>query len=347
MVEQADLDHVLDHTRGLWDELRGERLFITGGTGFIGSWLLDTFAYANERLCLNASALVLTRGQHADRPGIAFHVGDVRTFDFPVGAFPLIIHGATDVSTNVFARDPLTIFDVIVEGTRRVLNFAGGAGTKKLLFLSSGAAYGNQPNDMIQVPEEYEGAPDTTDASFAYGAAKRAGEQLCSIFAERSRLQVKLARCYAFIGPYMKLNSHFAAGNFIRDGLAGGPIQVYAQPTYTDGQDDRTPYRTYLYAADLAIWLWTILFRGESCRLYNVGSDEPQVTIAELVYKIAKAFHPAVPVEFSKEPKRGPTTKRYVPSTRRAREELGLEQKIDLEDAIKRTIRWNGGHDDS
>ena len=346
MVERTDLEHVLDHTRDLWEELRGKRLFITGGTGFIGSWLLDTFAYANERLNLNASALVLSRFPRINRPGIDFLLGDVRTFKFPEGEFPLIVHGATDVSTNLYKENPLQTFDVIIEGTRRVLNFAGEAGTKKLLFLSSGAAYGKQPGDMIQVSEEYEGAPDTTNASFSYGSSKRAGEQLCSIYAASSGLQVKLARCWAFIGPYMKLDSHFAAGNFIRDGLGGGPIQVYAQQTYDTGKGDGTPYRTYLYAADLAIWLWTILFRGKSCRLYNVGSERV-ITIKELVHKIAESFHPVVDIQFAKVAKPSPTTGRYVPSTQRAREELGLEQTINLQDAIERTIHWYGGNDGS
>src|SRR5215471_10451273 len=98
----SDLDHVLKQTAGVWEELRGQRIFITGGTGFFGCWLLESFAWANEKLKLNASAVVLTRNLDAFRkkaphlaahPAIQFHPGDVLTFGFPSGRFSHVIHG--------------------------------------------------------------------------------------------------------------------------------------------------------------------------------------------------------------------------------------------------------------
>ena len=302
MVEQTDLDHVLDHTRDLWDELRGERLFITGGTGFIGSWLLDTFAHANERLALNASALVLTRGMHDARPGISFHVGDVRTFEFPVGEFPFVIHGAVESSTDSYKNDQ---FDVITQGTRRVLDFAK---TSRLLVLSSGAVYAGTSR---------------------YAEGKRTGEVMCAL----SPTPSMVARLFCFLGPYQPLDSHFAIGNFIRDGLAGGPIRV---------KGDGTPQRSYLYAADLAIWLWTILFRGVEGYRYNVGSEE-DVTIADLAHRVAEAFIPEVKVEIEKVAEPGQVALRYVPADTARAAELGLRQWIGLDDAIGRTIRWHNG----
>lgn len=301
MVEQTDLDHVLDHTRDLWEELRGGRLFITGGTGFIGSWLLDTFEYINDKLNLNASALVLTRGQHDDRPGISFHRGDVRTFEFPAGEFPFVVHGAVESSTDTYLDDQ---FDVITKGTQRTLDFAKQAGTEKFLFLSSGAVYsGTSP----------------------YAEGKRTGEVMCAF----SPVPSVVARLFCFLGPYQPLDSHFAIGNFIRDGLAGGPIRLAG---------GGATQRSYLYAADLAIWLWTLLFRGAPGQPYNVGSEEV-VTIAELARRVSDAFHPAVGVEI--EP--GQVSDRYVPPSVAGAEQLGLRQWVGLDDAIARTIRWHNG----
>jgi len=333
----SDLDHILQHTASLWDELRGKRIFVTGGTGFFGCWLLESFAWANDQLGLDASAWVLTRDPGAFRqkaphlanhPAIRFHVGDVRSFEFPVSEFSHIIHAATEASATLNEEKPLLMFDTIVEGTRHTLEFARQRGGKKFLLTSSGAVYGKQPPDMAHLPEEYTGGPDPLDPRSAYGEGKRAAETLCTLYARQFGLETKVARGFAFVGPYLPLDLHFAIGNFIRDGLCGGPIQV---------NGDGTPYRSYLYAADMAIWLWTILFKGESCRPYNVGSEE-SLSMAELAHAVAQAFTPLADVQIAKTAVPGRAAERYVPSVQRAEHELGLRPVVGLSDSIERTV---------
>ena len=370
-----DLDHVLTCTAGLWDRLRGGRLFVTGGTGFFGCWLLETFAHANATLGLKAQAVVLTRNPDAfrrrqphlaDNPAVRLLAGDVRTFDPPAGPFDFVIHAATETwqresncgltsASSVEPRiadcgfknnDPQTIdtLDTIVTGTRRVLDAAAGWGAKGFLFTSSGAIYGVQPPDIATMPEEFNPqpvparrdnpqshpAPNQTDPAAVYGNAKRAAEALCSVYAAAGRVPATIARCFAFVGPHLPLDAHFAVGNFIRDGLAGGPITVAG---------DGSAVRSYLYAADLAAWLWTMLFRGQPGRPYNVGS-EAAVTIAELARLVVRAFSPPPVVRMLKQPTPGGAGSRYVPSVRRAAGELGLTVRIGLAEAIERTVRW-------
>jgi len=335
-----DLNHILAHTEGLWEELRGQRLFITGGTGFFGCWLLESLAWANDKLGLNIRAVVLTRNPDAfarkaphlaHHPSLSFHAGDVRDFEFPAGSFSHVIHAATEASAKLNAENSLLMFETIVGGTRRALDFAVQAGVKKFLFTSSGAVYGRQPPDMTHIPEDYTGCPDPLDFRAAYGNGKRAAEMLCCLYARQHGLDPKIARCFAFVGPYLPLDAHFAIGNFIRDGIRGGPIQV---------NGDGTPYRSYLYADDLAIWLWTILLRGKACIPYNVGSAE-SLSIGELATTVAQSFAPPVTVKISKAAIAGKPLERYVPDTRRARTYLGLQAWIPLSDAVKRTIRWH------
>ena len=334
-----DLDHVLKHTRAVWEELRGRRLFITGGTGFFGCWLLESFAWANDKLALDAHAVVLTRNPAAFRkkaphlaghPAIHLHLGDVRNFDFPDGHFSHIIHAAIDPRPRPNARDALLLLDVVINGTRQTLDFAVACHAKRFLLTSSGAIYGPQPHDMTHIPEDFGGAPNLADLYAANGESKRVAEILCAAYAIRHPLEPVIARGFTFIGPYLPLNAQYAAGNFLRDALAGGPIVV---------QGDGAPLRSYLYAADLAIWLWTILCKGASCRPYNVGSEEA-ITIANLADAVASCVQPHAEVRVLLRQVPGQKAERYVPSTRRAELELGLRSHVALAESVARTLQW-------
>jgi len=339
-ILKQDMEHVLARTRNLWEEFRGGRIFISGGTGFFGCWLLESFVWANDRLNLGASAVVLTRDPSAFErkvphlalhPSIRLQAGDIRSFDFPAGEFRFLIHAATEANAQFALDAPLEALDTIVAGTRRTLEFARHCGAAKLLFASSGAVYGKQPPEITHLAETFSGGPDQIDPRSVYGESKRFAELLCALYAARYGMECKIARCFAFAGPYLPLHSYFAVSNFIRDAMRSGPIRV---------SGDGTPRRSYLYAADLAIWLWTILFRGENCRPYNVGSER-DVTIAELAHEVVRTLDPGLRVEIARAPVLGEPPQRYVPSTERAQSELGLHEHVDLSEAILRTARWH------
>ena len=343
-VDTEDLSHILKHTSHLWKEVQGQNIFMTGGTGFFGCWLLESFIYANDRLNLGAKAFVLSRHPEAfaaSTPHLANHSsvillkGDVRTFEFPEGDFRFVIHAATEASAKLNQEDPLLMFDTIVGGTRRTLEFARTHGTCKLLLTSSGAVYGKQPSEMTHISEDYLGAPDPMDPDSAYGEGKRAAEMLCRLYAQQYRLETKIARCFAFVGPYLPLDAHYAIGNFIGDACRGGPVCV---------NGDGTPYRSYLYAADLAIWLWTILFKGQSCRPYNIGSDR-SINIADLAGLVCQLVNPCIEVTIAQRADPAGPPQRYVPSIERARRELGLESWVSTKQAVERTISWWKGQD--
>ena len=339
----SDLDHILEHTRGLWEEVRGKRIFLTGGTGFFGCWLLESFLWANDHLDLNASATVLTRDPAAFQrkaphlaahPSIELHGGDVRSFTFPDGPFHFVIHAATDARLPTAAIS-LDYLDTIAQGTRYALEFARHSGASKFLLTSSGAVYGKQPSEVSHVAEDYLGAPRLEGVGSVYGEGKRMAELLCSLYASNYGLECKIARCFAFVGPHLPLDAHFAIGNFIRDALWSDRIQV---------KSDGRSYRSYLYAADLAVWLWTILLRGVSCRPYNVGS-ETAITIRDLAKAVARLLSPDLPVQIERELENAKPADRYVPSTDRARVELGLCERVTLDDAILSTARWYRGQE--
>lgn len=335
-LPKRDLEHILRYTQDDWDELRGGRLFVTGGTGFFGRWMLESFLEANDQLGLGAETILLTRNPRvfADvAPHVVGHravtlqAGDVRTFDYPTVDFSHVLHMATETDLGSSAA---ASFRTAVEGTERVLAFATSRRVRKLLLTSSGAIYGPQPPDLERISEGYVGAPLPEDPSASYGHGKRAAEFLCAAAASETELQTKIARCFALVGPALPLNANFAIGNFIRDALYRDRIEVTG---------DGTPRRSYLYAADLAVWLWTILFRGESGRPYNVGS-EADVSVSDLARLVAEVLRPGLPVHIAKPSSADTLPARYVPETTRAALELDVQSHVLLDDAVLRTANW-------
>ena len=339
-LPSQDLVHVVERLFSLWDRLRSRSIFITGGTGFVGAWLVEPLLHANDHFDLGVQLVLMTRDAEAFRarsPHVADHravrllQAKVDTFSFPQGEFPYVIHAATERQAAPTPEAPQGSFDTDIAATRRVLQFAAEHGTQRLLFTSSGAVYGKQPPEISHVLEDYAGAPITTEQNSAYGEAKRVSEFLCAAYAREHGFVAVIARLFAFVGPRLSLDENYAVGNFIGDVVAGGPVRITG---------DGTPYRSYLYAADLAIWLWKLLLCGRSARPYNVGSDE-EVNIAELARIVVAVTKPGTPINIAHEPVPGALPSRYVPSVDRAKSELQLVPTIRLAEGIRRTYDWS------
>jgi nucleoside-diphosphate-sugar epimerase len=323
------------------DALAGTTILITGGSGFLGRWLVETFCAFTDLAEIDARMLVLTRDasrfrEHA--PHLAQHraitviEGDLMSLaNGSVARAPehcdFVIHGATEPASRLEAEPHLVPNTISM--TRDALEFSVAAGTRRFLYLSSGAVYGRQPADLALIPEEYTGSPDVSLPSSAYGETKRVGELLCASYARKFGIEPVIARGFSLIGPHIPMSPKFAAGEFLSSALAGDPIAV---------RGDGTPVRSYAYAAEFTAWLWTILLRGRSGRAYNVGSEE-EVSIASLANAAAALRDPPMAVTVATAPA-STLPDRHVPSMRRARSELGLEQSIGWKDALRRTYDW-------
>ena len=336
-----ELNSVMDAVGARWDRLRGQRLLLTGGTGFIGKWLLGTFLHANRELSLGAEVTILSR--HPDSfftqfpelrgmQGFSWLAGDVRELAVTdADDYAFAIHAATDV---VASSTPLDILDTCITGTRRVLDvMSAGKAARRVLLLSSGAIYGRTPPEVSVIPESWSGAPSPLSPASAYGEGKRVSELLGAMaIAARPGLEVSIARCFAFVGPHLPLDKHFAIGNFIRAAMRDEVIQI---------QGDGTPLRSYLYASDLAYWLWVMLFDAPSGRAYNVGGTEA-ISISELAYRVNRVLGSTGGVHVALQHKPSVAPQTYVPSVERIANELGLKPRVQLDEAILLTARWAG-----
>lgn len=311
------------------------RLLLTGGTGFFGRAILRY--YLAKGLTHDFVVFVLSRNpaqflsvypEFSGHQQIIFLQGDIRQRDtLPwAQAFTHVLHAATDSTIGPNLR-PIQRYDQIVEGTRNILDLAVATGARRFLLTSSGAIYGSQPADLAAIPEDWPGSPPLADPSTAYGQAKRVAEHLCALYADQYGLEIVVARCFAFLGPDLPFNVHFAIGNFIRDALSADAITV---------SGDGTPLRTYLDQIDLAHWLLTLLARGRAGEAYNVGSDEV-INIGDLANLVRDALAPDKSVHVLGKPHLGTARNRYVPDISKAQQEFALNVTIPLAEAIRRT----------
>jgi nucleoside-diphosphate-sugar epimerase len=337
---EQDLEQIVRQAAPIWPALGDARIFMTGGTGFVGCWLLEALRYADLKLKLGLDVTVLTRHPESFRckaphlasyPGFHLVAGDVSRFELPAGQFTHLVHAATDASAHLNDTNPLRMFETVVQGTRRALDFAVDKQVGRVLFLSSGAVYGQQPWELINVGEDWLGAPDCTNPKNTYAEAKRAAEMLCGIYHKQFGLAIATARIFALLGPYLSLDIHFAAGNFILDAMRGEQVVV---------KGNGKPVRSYLYASDLTVWLLHMLVRAPAGRPYNVGSNEG-VSIAELAERTAKLLANG-DFQVLGAPDEGWNPGRYVPQTDLVARDLGLYRTVSLDEAILRTALWNG-----
>jgi len=316
-----------------------KQLFLTGGTGFFGKSLLRYWIQQSTQgksvpavtlMSRSPDAFLASYPEFVGLPWLTLVKGDVtmpKTFPTELNCSH-ILHAATD-STNGPMLTPLERFNQIVDGTRNVLDFAHRVGATRFLLTSSGGVYGPQPEKMERIPEDYNGMPDPLQPSHAYSVAKRTAEHLCALYGEAFGIEILVARCFAFVGPDLPLDAHFAIGNFIADAVAGRQITI---------KGDGLPIRSYLDQSDLATWLLTILEHGQSGRAYNVGSDQA-ITLLELANMVAETVHPKVPVQvLGSGIDAGNFRRRYVPDITRASKELGLTVSVPLHEAIKRAV---------
>jgi len=343
-----DLDLAVDQVGARWGALEGMDLFFTGGTGFVGAWMTSVLLRAVDRGLLKARVRLLTRSRNrvasalpwiAAHPAVTLVEGDVLGGTWDCQGATHLVAGATDARASLVQKDPRRMFETILDGTRRTLDRAREAGVARALFLSSGAAHGPQPPEVARVREDQFFGPDPLKPGAAYAEGKRAAEHLFALEGQMG-LSFTVARLWAFVGPLLPLDEHFAVGNFLGDALAGRPVVV---------KGDGTTVRSYQYAADMAAWCWVLLAAGAPGQAYQVGSDEA-VSIRALAGACAALGGQEAQILGVPDPSRRVDV--YVPDTGLAAREFGLRNQVDLQDALGRTLAWHrkdriqtgGGH---
>lgn len=347
----SDLAQIVRATSSLWAPLCGGRILLTGTTGFFGCWLLESLVAINRELGLGIvifaqsrdPARFLARMPHLGAEACIHWLvaepsqlmaSQIRSKVAGSGAgLDAIIHLVTEADNADSRARPAAAAEAIVGSTKQALRLAREMGARYFLFASSGSVYARLSGAPHKISEMHPLTSVLSDPALGYafsGGLKRQAEELCGACGQKHGLNVTIARGFTFVGPHLPRQSKFALGNFLDDALQGRDIVI---------RGDGTPIRSYLYAADLTVWLCTILLRGVSGRTYNVGSEQA-ITLRDMAEVVRREVAPAVNVTVMGQASSTSPADYYVPDTRRARQELALVERVPLDEAIRRTIEW-------
>ncbi len=319
--------------------LKNESILITGGSGFMGSWLAESIAYLNDVYNFGIQLTLLARNMDLFRQKLP-HLAEkknVNTISKDVSDLieipndtTLVIHAAGTPDNREHLSNPLAVINTITTGTTQVLEASSRlSNLKKFLNISSGWVYGSQPKEFELIPETYTGALNCFAGTSAYAEAKRMGETICSVYKGQFRIPIVNLRPFAFIGPYQLIDKPWAINNFISDAIKGEPIKILG---------DENTIRSYMYPSDMANWILTALCHGESGLVLNLGSPEG-LSLRDVAEKISHSV-PSETTVISQTINRKAKHSVFVPDISKAKNQLGLELTVSFDEAVKRTITW-------
>lgn len=354
-VIQSDLQTIRETLADELNTMAGHSLLIIGGAGFLGYYLVQTIVDHN-RISSPDRQIPLTVYDNFIRgvPGWLEDLGKeggltlqkhdvIAPLPEDMPAFDYIIHAASIASPMYYRKYPIETMDANVNGLRRVLDYAverknSGNPIKGLLYYSTSEIYGDPTPEDIPTPETYRGNVSCTGPRACYDESKRYGETLCVNFAQQHGINVTIARPFNNYGPGLKITDKRVLPDFVRDTLNGKDIVMLS---------DGSPTRTFCYITDAIAGYYKVLVKGKPGESYNIGTESPEISMRELsdrvVANAAELWDYTGKVVFEKSEDAEYLTdnpNRRCPIIAKAREELGYEPKVGVEEGLKRAMIW-------
>lgn len=336
---RQDCLQACDGQSGVYAKLGFQHISVTGGTGFLGTWIAETVAALNDEhrlgITLDLYARNITdwiqRYPHlSKRSDIRIRSQDVRSpFEFARNT-SYVVHAAGIPNNRVHSSDPLRVQQTTITGLNNVLNASSQLdGLLRFLNVSSCLVSGTPDRAGALRESDYFPMP-CGQLHTVYAEAKRAAESLAAIYRSQFRMPVSTIRPFTFAGPYQELDRPWAFNSFLRDALTGNDIRIHG---------DGNARRSYLYGSDAAWWALAALVRGMDGGIYNVGSPKP-VTHLELVQLIGQKVLPKPRFMLNTVPARQGSQDDMFPDTTATQKHLGVVQTCSLEQSVDKAWRW-------
>lgn len=340
-IVQEDLARIVTALGEDAQTLNGKTILISGGSGFLGRYIVAVFDRLNKTVLQQPCTVIsvdnmLTGSRqttHLDAAHIHQVEADIRQPFTPDRPVDFIIHAAGIAAPVHYKKHPIETIEAAFVGAKNLLELARAQQVKSFLFFSSSEIYGDPDPAFVPTPEHYRGNVACIGPRACYDESKRLTETLCSTYAERYGVPVKIVRPFNVYGPGMTPHDHRVIPAFLTAALSGKSLPVHSSGTQT---------RTFCYITDGIVGYLKALLSDENGEAFNIGNPQPELSMGDLAGRVAALFGPSVDVEHVPYPSDYPAEEpvRRCPDITKARTRLGFEPAIGLDEGLLRTKTW-------
>ena len=304
-----DIEEVVAFTPVDWSVFQDKCILVTGASGFLSTYLVETLLYLNHTRDLNIRITALVRNpdyfqqrfsHHAGNPNLVALIQDVSQ---PINlALPhhFIIHAASQASPKYYGIDPVGTLSANVLGTMQLLELARSHPVISFLYFSSGEVYGEAAR--VPTAETDYGYLDPLAVRSCYAESKRMGENMCVSWHHQYGVPAKIVRPFHTYGPGMRLDDGRVYADFVADVVNGRDIVL---------KSDGLTRRSFCYLADATAGFWMVLLRGVNAQAYNIGNPDGEISIRDLANLVA-GLYPEKQIVVKLEPRT--ESEGYLPS---------------------------------
>ena len=312
------------------DVFAGKKVLVTGGAGFIGSWLCDALlGFDAEVTAVDDLSTGRTKNiEHLTKnSSFKFIKSDVCALESKE-KFNFIFHMAGHASPDEYQAHPIETLQTSALGSFAMAELARKSDAT-LLFASTSEVYGD--TEIIPTPETYWGKVNPIGPRSCYDEGKRFAEALLMAYSKQYGLDVRVPRIFNSYGPRLREDGLYgrALSRFIFQALTDQPITVYGTGKQT---------RSFCYISDtvtgLILLMANLKAKGE---VVNIGNTK-EITIIELAQKVKEITKSKSNIEFHPLPKDDP--KRRCPDTSKLEQLVEWKPKVNFEKGLKRTVSW-------